>query len=331
LSISTGGLFRVDIRQTAGCLDKYSSPPGGELRTDCQPSTHIIAPLTLYVPSKGSSSYGYGVTELGIKFRFVQEREWLPQIGTFPLLEVLSESERNLENQKLQTFLPIWLQKSTGKWTTYGGGWYWINPGSQNRNCWFTGIVIQRQVFPNLAPGLEIFHGTSQQAGQSAETGLNLGIVWGLVIFSTSCSLLIPLSGAEPTPRIFRLPTDLWTIVRAERQDQRKCSRPKNHRKCAIRRSASGSAGYTTRTAEGKAKRTRRGIQFWTLALPCFGFASPYRSVDSNRERHCARRRRKRLSSRAREKRSLPTSEWCATRISSSRKNRSRTPYADAG
>jgi len=44
---------------------------------------HIIAPLTLYVPSQGPSGYGYGVTELGIKFRFVQESDWLPQIGIF--------------------------------------------------------------------------------------------------------------------------------------------------------------------------------------------------------------------------------------------------------
>ena len=76
---------------------------------------HMIYPLTLYVPSKGPSGYGYGVTELGIKFRFVQDSDWLPQIGTFPLLEVPTESERNLGNGNLQTFPPIWLQKSTGK------------------------------------------------------------------------------------------------------------------------------------------------------------------------------------------------------------------------
>jgi hypothetical protein len=139
---------------------------------------HVIAPLSLYVPSKGPSPYGYGVTEMGIKFRFVQESDWLPQIGTFPLLEVPTESERNLGSGNQQTFLPIWLQKSTGKWTAYGGGGFRINPGSQNRNWWFSGIVIQRQVLANLAPGLEILHGTSQRAGQSAQTGFNLGMVW---------------------------------------------------------------------------------------------------------------------------------------------------------
>lgn len=142
---------------------------------------HTILPMTLYAPASGASSYGYGDTELGVKYRFVHEGDWLPQIGTFPLLEVPSGSHsRNLGSGHLQTFLPLWLQKSLGKWTAYGGGGYWINPGSENRNWWFTGILIQYQVLSNLTPGVELFHGTSQQVGQSAQTGFNLGMVWDL-------------------------------------------------------------------------------------------------------------------------------------------------------
>jgi hypothetical protein len=142
---------------------------------------HVIAPLALYAPSHGGTSYGYGDTELGIKFRFVQESDWLPQIGTFPLLEVPTGSHgRNLGSGHLQTFLPIWLQKSMGKWTAYGGGGYWINPGAHNRNWCFTGLVIQRQVLPNLTPGIEIFHGTSQEVGGPRETDINLGLIWDL-------------------------------------------------------------------------------------------------------------------------------------------------------
>jgi hypothetical protein len=142
---------------------------------------HTILPLTLYVPADGASSYGYGVTELGVKYRFVHESSWRSQLGVFPLLEVPPGlHDKNLGVQHLQAFLPLWLQKSEGLWTAYGGGGYWINPGTENRNWWFSGIVIQWQVLPNFAPCVELFHGTAQQAGQSPQNGFNLGLMWDL-------------------------------------------------------------------------------------------------------------------------------------------------------
>jgi hypothetical protein len=142
---------------------------------------HLIAPLVFYAPSEGSDSYGYGDTELGIKFRFVQEGDWIPQVGTFPLLEVPTGShDRNLGSGHLQTFLPLWLQKSVGQWTVYGGGGYWINPGPHNRNWWYTGIVIQDRILANLMPGFEIFHGSSEEIGGPREIGINLGLIWDL-------------------------------------------------------------------------------------------------------------------------------------------------------
>jgi hypothetical protein len=37
-------------------------------------------------------------------------------------------AERGLGTGHTHGFMPLWLQKSFGKWLTYGGG-YWINPG----------------------------------------------------------------------------------------------------------------------------------------------------------------------------------------------------------
>jgi len=156
---------------------------------------HTILPMTLYAPAKGTSSYGYSDTELGVKYRFVQEGTWRPQIGTFPLLEVPTGShERNLGSGHLQTFLPLWAQKSVGPWTAYGGGGYWISPGAHNRNWWFTGLVVQCEVLPGLTPGVEVFHGTSQVIGGPRELGLNFGLIWDLselqhVIFSAGPAL----------------------------------------------------------------------------------------------------------------------------------------------
>ena len=156
---------------------------------------HTILPMTLYAPAEGASSYGYSDTELGAKYRLIQEGMWRPQIGTFPLLEVPTGShERHLGSGHLQTFLPLWIQKSIGPWTAYGGGGYWINPGAHNQNWWFTGLVVQCEVLRGLTPGIEVFHGTSQVIGGPRELGLNFGLIWDLsevqhVIFSAGPAL----------------------------------------------------------------------------------------------------------------------------------------------
>jgi hypothetical protein len=94
---------------------------------------HLIAPLAYNVPNEGSAHFGYGDTELGVKFRFLQETEYLPEMGVFPLLEVPTGKESDgLGSGHLQAFLPLWLQKDFGDWTVYGGGGYGINPGAGN-------------------------------------------------------------------------------------------------------------------------------------------------------------------------------------------------------
>ena len=98
---------------------------------------HLIAPPEFSAPSGAATHYGYGDTELGVKYRFVQETTYCPQIGVFPLLEAPTGDEKTgLGTGHLQAFLPVWLQKSFGQWLTYGGGGYWINPGTGNRDWW---------------------------------------------------------------------------------------------------------------------------------------------------------------------------------------------------
>ena len=139
---------------------------------------HLIAPLAYNAPSGGSTHYGYGDTELGVKFRFVQETENLPQIGIFPLMEIPTGSEsRGLGSGHVQAFLPLWLQKSFGAWTVYGGGGYGINPGVGNENWGFGGVVVQRQITKNFLLGAEIYHRTTMETGGSGDTAFNLGTV----------------------------------------------------------------------------------------------------------------------------------------------------------
>jgi len=126
--------------------------------------------------------YGFGDTELGLKFRFIHETSDLPQVGIFPFVELPTGNEmRGLGNGKAQVYLPVWFQKNLGKdWQTFGGGGYWFNPGAGNRDWWYTGWAIQRKMTEKLNVGIEVFHEGPQMQGERANTGANLGAVFDI-------------------------------------------------------------------------------------------------------------------------------------------------------
>jgi hypothetical protein len=163
---------------------------------------HVIAPLAYDAPSAGTAHYGYGDTELGVKVRFIQETEQMPQAGVFPLLEVPTGSVRdNLGNGSLQAFLPLWLQKSWGSWTAYGGGGYGINSGSGNQNWEYAGAVLQRQVLTNVLIGAEVYHRTPLQIGGRGDTAFNFGTV---IDFSGQYHLLFSAGRSIDGPTKFQ-------------------------------------------------------------------------------------------------------------------------------
>ena len=63
---------------------------------------------------------------------------------------------------------------------TYGGGGYWINPGAANKNYWFAGWLLQRQVTQRLALGGEVFHQTADTDGGPDSNGFNLGGIYDI-------------------------------------------------------------------------------------------------------------------------------------------------------
>jgi hypothetical protein len=142
---------------------------------------HVIG-LSSYDRSPGEPAhFGAGDTELGVKYRFIHETDSMPQVGIFPLVELpTGNSSEGLGNGRAQVFLPIWLQKSIGPWTTYGGGGYWFNPGPENHNYWYAGWLVQRKVTASFSPGLEIQFRSTQTVGGRPSTALNAGATWDL-------------------------------------------------------------------------------------------------------------------------------------------------------
>ncbi len=169
-------LFSAGSRGIDGTM--LGSAPGVELNYSFWRDTfvHLIVPLTYSNPALGPSAYGPGDVELGFKWHMVHQTHDRPDIGIFPLVELpVGNQRRGLGSGQTQVFLPLWLQKDWGPWTSYGGGGYWVNPGTGNRNWWFTGIMLQRQISAKLYLGGEIFHTTAQTVGGSSATAFNLG------------------------------------------------------------------------------------------------------------------------------------------------------------
>jgi len=150
---------------------------------------HVILPGA-YSREDGHTNWGYGDTEIGLKYRFLDggpEGTGL-MAGIFPLVVVpTGDKGQGLGGGETQVFLPLWLQKDFGPWTTYGGGGYWVNPGSGNKDYWFAGWLLQRQVTDHLVLGGEVFYQSADTLDSVDSTGFNLG---GIYDFSSQQHVL---------------------------------------------------------------------------------------------------------------------------------------------
>jgi hypothetical protein len=144
---------------------------------------HVLAPVNYtYVQGKGTS-YGYQSTEFGIKYRFLKETDNRPQVGTFPIFEVPFSPDA----ESLKIFLPLWIQKSWDKFTTYGGAGYWINTGKDSRNSVFAGWEAQYDLSETLMLGGELYFQTPDIPGGKSTAGFNAG---GSVNFNEKADLI---------------------------------------------------------------------------------------------------------------------------------------------
>jgi hypothetical protein len=144
---------------------------------------HLVAPLAFDHAVGESSQFGYGDTELGFKYRFIQEEDngRRPQVGVFPFLELpTGDPARRLGVGHMRAYLPVWAQKGFGNWTTYGGGGYWINhgAGAADKDYWFFGWLLQKKVTDKLVIGGELFHQTATTIFGKDSTGFNIGAMY---------------------------------------------------------------------------------------------------------------------------------------------------------
>ncbi len=152
--------------------------PAVELNYGVLPDTqmHLVVPMTTVGGGGARIVSGLGDTEFGIKYRFLHETNGWPQIGIFPMLELpTGDADRGLGNGHAWFRLPLWVQKSLGSWTTYGGGGAALNSAASQRNYPFGGWLLQRDFGEHLTIGGEIFAQGDAAAGDKRFAALNFG------------------------------------------------------------------------------------------------------------------------------------------------------------
>ena len=166
------------------------SGPAIEMNYGIAPNmqVHLVAPVAEASPWDANWTSGYGDTEVGVKYRWIDETGTLPQVGIFPMAELATgDSARGLGNGRTWYRLPLWLQKSWGPWTTYGGGGVALNPAPGQRNYGFAGWLVQRDIGKYLTLGTELFR---QGADTTTDKGFLAANAGGYVKFSENFNLL---------------------------------------------------------------------------------------------------------------------------------------------
>ena len=164
---------------------------------------HLVAPLE-YVRAGDVRHYGYSDTELGVKYRLFDETEGLPQVGIFPLVEVpTGAKDKQLGSGTVQVYLPLWFQKSWGRLTTYGGGGYWYNPGSDAKNWVFLGWQAEYDFSEVVSLGGEFYYHSADTPDGSNAADFSLG---GFVNLDEHSHILFSLGhsvAGEPTTTVY--------------------------------------------------------------------------------------------------------------------------------
>ena len=147
----------------------YGAAPGLQL--------HAIFPLAIAAGGGEPARYGPGDLELGVKYRFVDQDRIGVQIGTFPIVTLPTGSQaRGLGEGAATVFLPLWLQRTAGPWTTYGGAGYRIRTAAGEQDSWFLGWQLQR-CFGQVALGAEVYRETDSPRTLAGATGFSVGAI----------------------------------------------------------------------------------------------------------------------------------------------------------
>ncbi|WP_341315460.1 transporter [Paraburkholderia sp. IMGN_8] len=141
--------------------------------------------------------YGFGDMELSVKYRFITEDDKgiRPQVAFSPGAIIPTGNDRlGLGDGHSRVLLPLWVQKTIGNWTTFGGGGYVVNRHANEKGYWIAGWAAVRKINEQLELGGELFYTGAATVADPSSLAFNLGGQYSFtdhdrLLFSVGCGL----------------------------------------------------------------------------------------------------------------------------------------------
>lgn len=133
-------------------------------------------PVAVVQDDRRGTAAGLGDILLGLKWRFFEDEHLHIQVGTYPqVFAPTGDAKSGLGSGRPTYELPLLVEKSWKKWTLYSETEYWLQPAPGQKNYWFLGAVLQRDINDRLSLGLELFGNTQKQPGARPDIAFNIG------------------------------------------------------------------------------------------------------------------------------------------------------------
>jgi hypothetical protein len=120
---------------------------------------------------ESASAYGFEDAQMGVKIRFVQESAASPQIAFYPQV-TFATGPPGVTAGHGTLFLPLWAQKTIGKFTVFGGGGFSFDRDSTGPGDWQAGIATTYPLDPVNTVGIEFTRTTPHDFYQQSDIGL---------------------------------------------------------------------------------------------------------------------------------------------------------------
>ena len=154
----------------------YDGVTGVDLNYGPVADVQLTATLPLNVSSAARPHVARGEVEIGVKWRFLEDKKRGLSLAMFP--RVFLPTSRN--GGRASLLLPVWAGWKNEHWSVFGGGGFHLRPGAGNRDSWIEALAVTRTLSERLTIGAEIAHEGADVIGGEGSATFGLGAVVGL-------------------------------------------------------------------------------------------------------------------------------------------------------